>query len=362
MPAATRIVTGCAGLVLGLVAAMVPGGAWAADRGHITGTVIGADDAPLAGVTVTAYTWNDFGTQLLGPVVVTSVQTDASGAYDVSNLLTDSYAGADHRDYYLRFSDGVHAFEYYDNATRITVSGGGPTDAVAIHVPYGTTVSGMDVQLGPASHVTGAVTDSDGAALAGAEVTAYSWMTEGTTEHTPWGGGDERFSWQAVTTVAADASGAYDLGGLAAGAYRISAHDPSGALDDEYFGGASSVDQADSVTVGAGGTAAGADIQLGHQLPPPTTMPQHLTLRVGALRHRSRLFLNVNPNRASGSWKFRVQRRAMSGAWHTRPGVLHTRGRAETRTLDLPRGTYRVVLAHQGGRLGAVSAPVRLQR
>jgi hypothetical protein len=71
--------------------------------------------------------------------------------------------------------------------------------------------------------------------------------------------------------------------------------------------------------------------------------------------------VNVNPNRASGSWTFRLQKR-VGGRWKTLPTTYETRGKAETRKLTLGRGRFRVKVANKYGYTGATSAAVRVTK
>ncbi|MGB8021589.1 MAG: hypothetical protein WCF04_10210 [Candidatus Nanopelagicales bacterium] len=68
------------------------------------------------------------------------------------------------------------------------------------------------------------------------------------------------------------------------------------------------------------------------------------------------LVVDVDPNRRSSNWRFSVQRYA-SSRWTT---VLRskTRGRADTRVLDVPPGRYRVIVDPRFGWQGATSAAV----
>ena len=84
-------------------------------------------------------------------------------------------------------------------------------------------------------------------------------------------------------------------------------------------------------------------------------------MRVQAVDGRSALFVNVDPNRGKGSWTFKVQRRQADGSWK-RVDVYRTQGAREIRTLDLPKGTYRVVVKAQHGFAGRTSAKVTLRR
>jgi hypothetical protein len=83
---------------------------------------------------------------------------------------------------------------------------------------------------------------------------------------------------------------------------------------------------------------------------------------VRAVDQASRLFVDVDPNKGTGSWSFRIQKRTTSGSWTTLPTTYTTLGVKETRTINLRAGTYRVKVNPRYGYLGATSAAVRLAR
>ena len=75
---------------------------------------------------------------------------------------------------------------------------------------------------------------------------------------------------------------------------------------------------------------------------------------------RSKLLVNVDPDKGSGSWTFRMQTKRADGSWRTLQKVYRTQGRKETRTIDLPTGTYRVQVKAKYGYRGSTSAEVQL--
>jgi hypothetical protein len=79
-----------------------------------------------------------------------------------------------------------------------------------------------------------------------------------------------------------------------------------------------------------------------------------------AVESKSKVRVKVTPALPKGSWGFRVQR-LRKGTW--KPVTdLSTRGDSETRTVNLPRGRYRVVVPADHGCAGSRSRPVRLLR
>jgi hypothetical protein len=75
---------------------------------------------------------------------------------------------------------------------------------------------------------------------------------------------------------------------------------------------------------------------------------------------RSKLIVNVDPDKGSGYWTFRVQAQRTDGSWRTLKRTYRTQGSRETRTIDLPAGTYRVRVQPKSGYLGSTSAEVIL--
>lgn len=87
-----------------------------------------------------------------------------------------------------------------------------------------------------------------------------------------------------------------------------------------------------------------------------------VTVQVKAVTSASKLWVNVNPNKGSGYWTFRVQRKRSDGTWATLSTLYKTSGSTETRTIDLKKGTYRVKVYAKYGYKGATSAKVTLKR
>jgi hypothetical protein len=72
---------------------------------------------------------------------------------------------------------------------------------------------------------------------------------------------------------------------------------------------------------------------------------ERIFVRVAAVRHGSRLEVDLGPDSADHDYRFRVQRRTDRG-WRTVRRTT-TRGARDMRVLDLPRGRYRVVVPDQ---------------
>jgi hypothetical protein len=91
-------------------------------------------------------------------------------------------------------------------------------------------------------------------------------------------------------------------------------------------------------------------------LPPVVATPgiPAATVKIKAVSARSKLKVDVNPNMGAKYWTFQVQRRNADGTWKALK-TYRTRGTAETRTLDLRKGTYRVWVNPKFGHLGVMS-------
>jgi hypothetical protein len=65
------------------------------------------------------------------------------------------------------------------------------------------------------------------------------------------------------------------------------------------------------------------------------------TVKIKAVSHRSKLKVDVNPDRGTKFYVFQVQRKNLDGSWKALKSY-ETRGATEKRTLNLRKGTYRV--------------------
>ncbi|MEI2714117.1 MAG: hypothetical protein V9G04_12710 [Nocardioides sp.] len=85
-----------------------------------------------------------------------------------------------------------------------------------------------------------------------------------------------------------------------------------------------------------------------------------IVARVKAVRKSSRLRVDLDPDSASRHYRFVVQRKT-NGKWK-RVRRTRTKGPKERRTLDLPKGVYRVKVPQQLGLRGTRTKKVRLVR
>ena len=170
----------------------------------ITGTVTGLDGTtPLADIWASAFLLTEQGREWMGDGL-----TGTDGAYTISGLPTGSYV--------VEFWDdlGRYCPEYYDDAADLD-------SATEIEVPRGGSASGIDASLPLCSTITGTVTGPDGVTPLGEIVVwAYTWSDEG---------------WDPAGRRLTGPDGTYEMGGLAAGNYRLQFVDWSGEYVDEVY-------------------------------------------------------------------------------------------------------------------------------
>ena len=85
------------------------------------------------------------------------------------------------------------------------------------------------------------------------------------------------------------------------------------------------------------------------------------TVKVKAVKQKSKLRVDVNPNKGRGYWKFKVQKQRASGSWKSLK-TYRTKGKKETRVINLKKGTYRVVVKPKYGYGATTSGSVYLKR
>ena len=100
--------------------------------------------------------------------------------------------------------------------------------------------------------------------------------------------------------------------------------------------------------------------------PAPVAVPAEskaprASVKVKAKRGKSLLFVNINPNKGKRFWKFWVKKQRASGSWRVLK-TYRTKGRKETRTINLKAGTYRVVVMARFGYSRTRSSVVDLRR
>ena len=211
--------------------------------GHITGIV--TDGAsPLQGIEVQVYSyyedpgmggyWNNLG----------SAQTDEFGAYDIGGLEAGVYRiGFQDNNWPAQFMA-----EYYNDQPNLE-------SAQDISLAAGDIRSDISAQLANAGHITGIVSDGDGNLLQGIEVQVYRYY-----EDVEMGGG----YWNHLNSTQTDENGAYDIGGLEAGVYRIGFQDNNWPAQfmAEYYSDQPNVESAEDITLAAGDIRSGINAQL----------------------------------------------------------------------------------------------------
>ena len=202
---------------------LLPTGAAGAGTGSISGTLTAQGGGPLEGIHVCAPP--EFGSKC--------ADTDSGGNYTIEGLAEGSYV--------VRFAGGDdYASEYYDDVAS-------QRDATPVQVLAEATTGEIDAELAPAARIEGEVTDAaTEAPLQGVLVCP----------NIPYGSGHPLGS--CATT---GAGGAYSIGGLTAGSYRVSF---SGAglsprYLTQYFDGKSVAGEGLVLDLAAGETETGID-------------------------------------------------------------------------------------------------------
>ena len=208
---------------------------------HIAGRVTKAGGEGIAHIAVAVYalvdgSWDE----------IDGAYTSEYGYYSVRGL-----RGGTYRVGFVDDDNGNYATEYYDNKASIDSA----TDVV---VPESATVANIDAELDDGSHITGKVTNPGGTGIADVAVVAYSLQPDGE-------GGN---SWQEATFASTEGDGAYDMGGLPGGTYRLGFEDLENEVyKTEYFDDKPSVDDAVDIVVTTGATVADTNAELAVDLP-----------------------------------------------------------------------------------------------
>lgn len=198
---------------------------------RISGTVTGPDGiTPLSGISVTAFAWNGSGWNNSW-----SVDTGFDGTYTIGGLTGGTYR--------VSFEDnsGFYATKYYDDQSDLA-------SANDVLVSAGNTAAGINARMGAGESISGVVTGPDGVTpLAGISASLYQ----------PTG-----FGWEWVKSDTTDGSGAYSLGGLAPGTYRVGFSDPSGQHVTEFYDDQPLLLGANDVVIASGASVSGLNASL----------------------------------------------------------------------------------------------------
>ncbi len=179
--------------------------------GRITGIVRDPNGNPLSGISIEVRRApnNITGTSVANWELVSWLQTNGAGEYEVSRLSSGTYL-IGFRDWNNRYPP-----KYYQNATE-------PNKATLINVTTGATVSGIDISMDPPGRIVGIATDTAGNPISGIYVRIEKYNGQ-------W--------WEWMGQAQTDGAGRYEIGGLN-GTYRVSFSDAnywSRRYADKYF-------------------------------------------------------------------------------------------------------------------------------
>ena len=219
---AVRAALGAFAVVVAAVAVSVPPAAGAEGDGAISGRVTGTGGAGLAGCTVSAdsRSWSHHG----------SATTDSTGAYTVGGLAFGEYR--------VEFSCTGYATGYYAG----TDTAGSQPSYVVVEV--GNTTEGVSVRMVVAGGISGRVTGSDGASLSNCGVVARAAS-----------------GWALGGSATTDSAGAYAIGSLAPGPYKVR-FSSCGDAAGEYYEDSGDESSALVVNVATGTNVGGIDARL----------------------------------------------------------------------------------------------------
>jgi len=86
-------------------------------------------------------------------------------------------------------------------------------------------------------------------------------------------------------------------------------------------------------------------------------------VKAKAVSRSGKLKVDVDPNqKGSKYWKFNVQKQDRDGSWSTLKKAYKTQGKKETRTINLKKGIYRVIVQPKFGYSSGYSAAVLLRK
>jgi hypothetical protein len=191
--------------------------------GQIAGTVTNAASKAVSGVTVTVYDSD-------GNTVATTT-TSSAGTYTVPGLTPGTSL------YRVGFQATGYVGQFYNNEPALA-------SANTVSVTAAATTSNVNAKLVATGSISGTVTNSSSAAVAGATVTAYN--SSGT----------------AVGHALTNASGVYTITGLTPGtsAYRVEFVESG--LTTQFYNDKTTLAGADKISVTAGSTTTGISAKL----------------------------------------------------------------------------------------------------
>ncbi|GGD08731.1 carboxypeptidase-like regulatory domain-containing protein [Nocardioides daphniae] len=204
------------------------------EQGASIAGVVSGPGGPLQDVTVAAYEVTGEGDDLDWEWVG-SAETRADGSYTVLGL-----GAGRHR---VRFMDGTgrHLSEYYDDVASIY-------RATDLTLARGASLTGINARLAVAGQITGRVTSADDPESL--EVVAHRLVQD---EDGPW--------WSEDAYASVDETGAYTLGGLPTGQYRIEFYSYGDSVG-EFYDDVPTLEEARTISVTAGSTVSGINASL----------------------------------------------------------------------------------------------------
>lgn len=212
---------------------------------NITGTVTDGS-TPLENILIGAYYWT--GSYWLG---AGDAYTDADGHYTISGLGAGTYR--------VQFMDWNNQYlaETFDNVASLD-------SGLDLVLATGATISNIDASLTTAASISGTVTDTNAAPLAGIQVQAC--LPDGT-------------NWVSIQTAYTDNDGVYFIGGLTSDTYRVWFSDYyNETYLSEAYDNAASLDAGTNIVLAVGAAAANINASLALQPPPPPTVLAFQTL------------------------------------------------------------------------------------
>jgi putative cell wall-binding protein/5-hydroxyisourate hydrolase-like protein (transthyretin family) len=188
--------------------------------------------APLKDVSVTLYEQVPDG----GWDWANGTSSAADGTYGFSGVRYGTYT------VFFDESDGLYVDEYYNHRSTVAEA-----DTFEVNV---TPTTGIDAALASAGSISGTITDA---------VTSLP-VPDATVQVYVYDRAD--FSWSSVYSASSNGTGAYQVGGLPAGTYRVQAGNWGQGYAAEYYDGVRDVGDATDVPIGSAGHATGIDIAL----------------------------------------------------------------------------------------------------